>query len=145
MYKKLLAISLLLCTSCNQVIQNEEEKPEETKLDYSITTSEQIRWEEIFKQKEERYLIYFYSPYCGYCRSIKEDILSYYLLNKDRMYFVDSIEQKAIYGYPSEELMGVKSIEDFYITGTPTLVEITNLTVTNLYVGADNIKLYIQQ
>ena len=147
MHKKLLAVGMLLCTSCGQSgpVQEQKDEKEEVVLDYSITSNDQIKWNEVFTQGEARYLVYFYSNYCGYCRSIKEEILNYYLLNKDKIYFVDSIEQKAVYNSPAEKTMGVKNIDDFYIVGTPTLVEITNWMVTNLYVGADNIKLYIQQ
>ena len=75
--KKLLPLSILLITSCS----NEAPQPvlEENRvvLDYSITEQDQIHWVDVFSQEEERYMIYFYSETCGYCRILKEDILNY--------------------------------------------------------------------
>ena len=142
MKKSMLALSLLLCIGCSpKEVENQEVKKE---LDYDLIESRKIKWIDIFEMNEDRYLVYFYSPYCGYCKQVKKDILNYYLLGKDEMYFVDTIEEEASYGRPAEDVMGVNDINCFYIAGTPTLVEITKWTVTNLYVGLDNIKLFLQ-
>lgn len=141
--KKLLPLSILLITSCS----NEAPQPvlEENRvvLDYSITEQDQIHWVDVFSQEEERYMIYFYSETCGYCRILKEDILNYYLLNKEKIYFIDAIKENATFKSPANEMIGIKCIDEFYIAGTPMLVEFTNWTVTNLYSGVDNIKMYI--
>ena len=145
MKKKLLCL-LLLISSCSNNPGSEEKAEIETnsgKLDYSITKQDQIKWVDVFNQKEERYMVYFYSEYCGYCRSIKEEILNYYLLEKDRFYFVDAIEEEAVFHAPANGIIGCDNIEDFYIAGTPMLVEFTDWIVTNQYTGVENIRLYI--
>ena len=70
-------------------------------------------------------------------------VLSYYLNSLDEMYFVDTVKEKAVYKPNDGMLIGTKSILDFYIIGTPFLVEITDYTVTNWYAGVDSIRLYI--
>lgn len=143
--KKLFLLSTLLVISCTpETNEPVIEEKEDLKLDYSIAENDHIIWDEIFSREEKRYMVYFYSNYCGYCRMLKEDILNYYLLNKEKMYFVNAIEENAVFGTPASGIIGLKCIEDFYIAGTPALVEFTNWTVTNLYSGLDNIKMYIE-
>ena len=143
--KKLFLLSTLLVISCTpETNEPVIEEKEDLKLDYSIAENDHVKWGEIFSREEKRYMVYFYSNYCGYCRMLKEDILNYYLLNKEKMYFVNAIEENAVFGTPASGIIGLKCIEDFYIAGTPTLVEFTNWIVTNLYSGLDNIKMYIE-
>ena len=67
----------------------------------------------------------------------------YYSKNIDEMFFVDTVKEKAVYKNNDGLLIGTKNNNDFYIFGTPFLVEITNYVVTNWYAGVDSIRLYI--
>ena len=77
--KKLILLSMALLTSCSTGVVEEVPTVIVPEYDYSITKDDQIKWNDLFSQKEERYLVYFYSEYCGYCKSIKQEVLSYYL------------------------------------------------------------------
>ena len=142
MHKKIFIALLLFCVGCG-VQKSENDNEAITKLDYDLVSKDEIGWYDIFNRPDDRYLVYFYSNYCGYCRINKEDILSYYIKKVEKIYFVDAIKENAIYGNSENDLIGMKRVEDFYIPGTPTLIEITNYTITNLYVGVDNIRLYL--
>jgi len=145
--KRLSLLSLALLLSCspsaNASDSGENAQESTSFLDYSEVTT-QIKWVDIFEQEEERYLIYFYSEYCGYCRDIKEEFLTYYFGADEKIYFVDSIKEKAVYKSGAEWIIGVNNIDDFFIPGTPFLVEISNWNVTNYYIGVSAIRLYIQ-
>ena len=132
-----------MIVSCVSNETNTPVEKTELRLDYSVAEKDHIKWNDVFLQKEERYLVYFYSKTCGYCRLLKEDILTYYLKNNETLYFVDAIEENATFKSPASGMIGVCSIDNFYIAGTPMLVEFTKWTVTNLYSGVDNIKMYI--
>ena len=141
---KCLSLAVLAISGgCNPEITEKPISIETIEYDYSLIESKKIAWNDVLSKSESRYMVYFYSEYCAYCKQIKQDILSYYSKNIDNMYFVDTVNQKAIYKSNDGLLIGTKSMEDFYIFGTPFLVEITNFTVTNWYAGVDSIKLYI--
>lgn len=146
--KKITALALIVLVGCSpsKTVEdvNKEDPPTESVLDYSIVETS-ISWVDVFEQIEERYLVYFYSEYCGYCRNIKEEFLSYYLLNKEKIYFVDAIKEKAVYHSGAEGIIGIDNIDDYYIPGTPFLVEFTNWQVTNYYMGMEAIRMYVSQ
>ena len=133
----------LILIGCSEPIENTKTVVINEEYDYSITKKRQITWTEVLSKSQSRYVVYFYNEYCGYCSQVKQDILSYYLNSLDEMYFVDTVKEKAVYKPNDGMLIGTKSILDFYIIGTPFLVEITDYTVTNWYAGVDSIRLYI--
>ena len=140
---KLMPLALLLLLGCKEPLEVEEKEYVETEYDYKIVDNRQIAWKDILSKSKDRYVVYFYSEYCGYCKQIKQDILSYYLKDMDEMYFVNAVKEKAVFKSNDGLLTGTKKIEDFYIFGTPFLVEVTDYTITNWYAGVDSIKLYI--
>ena len=141
---KITPLVVLMLIGCSEPVEKTETIVPITEYDYSIIASnKQIEWDEILSKSESRYVVYFYSEYCGYCKQVKQDILSYYIKGIDNMYFVDTVKQKTVYKSNDGLLIGTKNIEDFYIFGTPFLAEITNKTVTNWYAGVDSIRLYI--
>ena len=140
---KLMPLALLLLLGCKEPLEVEEKEYVETEYDYKIVDNRQIAWKDILSKSKDRYVVYFYSEYCGYCKQIKQDILSYYLKDMDEMYFVNTVKEKAVFKSNDGLLTGAKKIEDFYIFGTPFLVEVTDYTITNWYAGVDSIKLYI--
>ena len=113
--KKLLCLSLLLFLTGCGVAKKEEKEIEEADvtLDYAITTDNQIKWADIFNQEENRYVVYFYSEYCGHCKLVKQDILSYYLLDLEKIYFVDVVKEDAVFKANQGDIIGMKNIDDF--------------------------------
>lgn len=125
-----LFLFLFLITSCGL-------SDEQTKHNYHEIKDHIINWNQIFEVNDECYLVYFYSERCGYCNDIKQEILNYYFLHIDSLYFVcTDLENKT---GPIKDLTGINNIDDFYIFGTPFLVEFNLQTVTNYYVGKDDI------
>ena len=110
--------------------------------EYSDIEQSRISWNDIFAQEQETYKVYFYSESCGYCRELKEDIISYYKKGIEVIYFVCTDEYAV---FNTGDLIGINNINDFFILGTPMLVEITNSTVTNSYAGLSMIRNYIEE
>ena len=146
--KKLFTVSFALLVSCSAPSNNTnkiKEVPSDNPsvLDYKdVTTS--IKWIDIFEQLEERYLVYFYSESCGHCKSVKEEFISYYLLNKEKIYFLDTVKENAIFKNDAPNLIGKDNLEDFYVPGTPFLAEFTSWTITNYYFGESAVRNYIK-
>ena len=132
-----LVIPLMILSSCQA---SETKKVEHN---YHEIRDDLIDWVEVFNQPEHDYLVYFYSERCGHCASIKSEVISYYLKNIKRMYFVCT-DYDAIYG-PQADLRGINNIDDFYIFGTPFLVELFEHTVIEYYAGTNAILNYINQ
>ena len=143
MKHKLTPLVVLMLMGCTDPVENVQPDTPIEEYDYSIIASRQIKWKDILSKSESRYVVYFYSEYCGYCKQVKQDILSYYKKDIDDMYFLDTVQENAVYKPNDGLLIGTKNIADFYIFGTPFLAEITNKTVTNWYAGVDSIMLYI--
>ncbi len=108
---------------------------------YHEIKDRRINWEDIFSQEESDYLVYFYSEHCGYCSSIKNEVISYYLKTDKVMYFVCT-DLGATFG-PQSNLVGIDNVTNFYIFGTPFLVRIMEFKVLEYYVGASSILEFI--
>ena len=135
MKRLFLSIICLLTASCNingsAVIK---------KYDYDDVTSK-ILWSDIFTQEEDCYLVYFYRTTCAHCNELKEEILNYYFASEKTMYFVE-VDDKARYGSVTD-LTLITCIDDFYIFGTPFLIEMENNKIKNYYAGVTNIRGFI--
>ena len=100
-----------------------------------------IPWNEIFNQEEDYYFVYFYSETCGHCNDIKQDVLNYYFESINPMYFVCT-NYEAVIG-PKKELYGIDNIDEFYIFGTPFMIEIKDHTILDYYAGTIEILEFI--
>ena len=103
----------------------------------------QISWSDIFLQCEDEYLVYFYRDTCGYCQTIKNEVIDYYLSKKEAMYFVDAETKDAKFG-PIKDLTGISDIESFYIFGTPFLIKTKEKKIVVYYAGMSQILEYIR-
>lgn len=133
-YLFFIPLLLLSCSSAN--------KTEDKIYDYDDVDTH-ISWGEIFVQEEENYSVYFYSKTCAHCLEIKQDFLQYYFTNKEKIYLVESNEDTKI--GPVTDLTGIDSIDDFYIFGTPFLINLENHTISNYYGGTKQILEYIEK
>ena len=103
MGKKILILFSFLLTSCSyQLI----DKPIIEEYDYSLITDYKIRWEDIFKQKDETYFLYFYSESCFHCQELKQDILYYFDNQRPSMFFIEDNDDFVI-GSDANKLVGV--------------------------------------
>ena len=126
----LLSVPLISCvqTANNTIIE-----------DYSdVETS--ISWYEVFSFNGE-YLVYFYSEHCAHCKEIKNEVLYYYSKHIETMYFVCT-DEYAVFS-KGDNLIGMTSIDDFYILGTPFLIRIYEKELVNYYAGSSKIAEYI--
>ncbi len=130
---KLLAFSLII-SSCGSI-----EEP--IKHNYHEIKDRLLNWNQIFEPSEDYYQIYFYSERCGHCNDIKQDILNYYFKSITAMYFVCT-DYEVILG-PKSDLTGIDNVDEFYIFGTPFLVEFKDHKVDNYYVGKEQIISFI--
>ena len=129
-----LLLFLILVTSCGS-------SDAQIKHNYHEIKDRIVNWNQIFELTDEHYLIYFYSERCGYCNDIKQEVLNYYFIHLNAFYFVcTDLECKT---GPVKDLTGTNNIDDFYIFGTPFLIEFNFQTVTNYYVGKDDILSFI--
>ena len=144
MKSKITPLVLLMLIGCSEPVENVETDVIKTEYEYSITENKQITWNEVLSKSKSRYVVYFYSEYCGYCKQVKQEILSYYLKNVDEMYFIDTVKEKAVYKSNDGVLIGTKNITDFYIFGTPFLIRLQEYVVSEYYAGTNAILNYIK-
>ena len=135
--KKFIFTLFLTLVACGQ-----NQSPQLPTYDYSDVKTH-IDWYDSFKQEEDDYLIYYYSPTCSHCNSIKQEVISYYLSEKEPIYFVNT-QLNSRFG-PTKDLIGICDIESFYIFGTPFLIRVMNYRVADYYPGVSKILEYINQ
>ena len=131
--KSLLLSIIFLFLSCSNYEPN--------KHNYHEIKDYNINWSDIFIQDDDDYLVYFYSERCGHCNEIKQDVISFSLEDIFPLYFICT-DIEVIIG-PTKDLIGVDSIDDFYIFGTPFLIRIYQHAIASYYVGSNEVKDYI--
>jgi len=79
-------------------------------------------------QEEDLYYLYFFSPYCSACDSIKNEVLyKITLLRIDRIYLVETLSGDAV-------------ATDISVTNIPTLVKVVDHQVEAYFVGTTQVK-----
>ena len=111
--------------------------------DYEDVSDARIKWSDIFSQEEDQYSVYFYSVTCGHCAEIKQNVLSYYFLDIETMYFVQTDEETKFGAVVV--LTGISDIDLFHIFGTPFLVNIKEHSVSSYCGGVNSILKYIDE
>ena len=124
---------LFALTSCG-----EESNSQIIKRSYEEVGDREILWSEVFDIDKEDYLVYFYSPTCGHCRSIKDQMISYASDDSHNMYLV-KFSDDAVVSTSVKNTIGITSVEDLSILGTPSLIEIVMHTLTKNIAGSEAI------
>lgn len=105
-----------------------------------------IEWNDMFNQSDDKYYVYAYSVTCTACSMLREEIIDfakasyvnfYFIYPSDDINFVDTEEE----AYASK---GATAIENVSIYTTPTLIEITNRTITDYTRDYYEIKHFIE-
>ena len=127
-----------LFASCSPV--ESEQISKNALSEYKVTIDQKISWSEMFQQNEDHYLVFFYSETCTHCHEIMGDVLSFAESNIVKTYFLDikESEVKVPISNNIDSTIGVNSIDDLFIAGTPTIVEVENLIVKANVAGTDN-------
>ena len=142
---------ILLCSllsSCDflsnaRVLKNDNESiNDDTRVSshsYDEISDRKIYWNEVFKQQELNYFVYFYSLSCSHCEALKDDIIGYSLLSEEKMYFVESSPEVVIDENLSKNVE-VDSLDQLGIKGYPTLLRIEEKKVVYNVAGIPLIK-----
>ena len=100
-------------------------------IDYNSCSNKVITYQELFNQNQDDYYVYIFSYNCGHCEDFKEEILPI-IYNHRNMYLLEYSKDIKITSNV-DETIGASSIEDVYILGTPTLLEIKDgILMTNV-------------
>lgn len=138
-------ISLVLLASCTP---NEEDNSSlQSSSNNEIPTLLQINWVDTFKQEEDDYLVFFHSDTCSHCQEIMGDVIAFANSSIKKTYFanIESPEGKMPIVKGSEPLLDIDNISDFYIPGTPTLIEIKEGVVIANNPGKDKCLTFLNQ
>ena len=126
MFIAILSLPILI-TSCSSNIVPKSYDYED--IDYLT-----ISWSEIFDVPMVDYFVYVYSPTCGHCQKIKQDILNY-AIHHDNFRFVlfnkDIPVLEDVTG-----TIGKNTVDDIGIKGTPSLFEIYDGVLIKNIVGS---------
>lgn len=95
-----------------------------------------MTWIDLFAHTEELYLVYVYSDTCMHCLSIKDQIEEFADTSIIPFYFVQYTDEIPI-GTNVEITIGVTSVEECFIKGTPTLILIENGAVSFNIAGTE--------
>ena len=129
----ILPLMTFLMIGCSN---NKEAKAIE--YDYSDVAYLTICWNDILKIDSLEYFAYIYSPTCGHCSEIKQEVITYALGNKGSLYFVPFNKDIPIINDRTIPLEKDK-VEDIGIVGTPSMFLVVNHIVKENYVGKKEI------
>ena len=129
--------------SCSTAVS--EQMSKNAFSEYGIVQNNQIIWSEIFKQEEDRYLVFFYSETCNHCHQIMGDVIAFSQAEVVKTYYLNTKEQDIkISINPATELtIGMDTPDELFIAGTPTIMEIKNHCVKNNIPGKDECLTYL--
>lgn len=106
-----------------------------------------IIWSECFNQNEDHYLIFFYSDTCTHCHEIMGDVLEFSNDNIVRTYFLNTKESDVKIPIANEidETIGADSVDDLFIAGTPTILEVEEWAIKANIAGQDNCLTFLNE
>ena len=107
---------------------------------YEIVQNNQIKWSDIFLQTDDHYLVFCYSETCDHCHQIMGDVISFSESEIVETYFLNTKEQDIKIPIKNEVILtlGMSKVDDLFIAGTPSLLEIENHIVKNNIPGKDD-------
>lgn len=91
-----------------------------------------IGWDDLFNQKENQYYAYVYSVTCTPCSMLREEVIEFARSGKVPFYFVNPNDDIPFVNdaETADASLGATSLENVYCLSTPTLIGITDKTVT---------------
>ncbi len=134
-----------LFSSCSPV--ESEQMNKNTFREYNVPLDQKIVWSDCLKQKEDHYLVFFYSETCAHCHEIMGDVLSFYEANVLPTFFLDIKASDTIVPISNniDLTIGVDNIDDLFIAGTPTIIEVENWIVKANVPGSDNCLTFLNE
>ena len=106
---------------------------------YEIVQNNQIIWSEIFNQNQDHYLVFFYSETCSHCHQIMGDVIAFSEAEIVDTYYLNTQNQdsKIPLRNETELTIGMTTVDELFIAGTPTIIEIKKHIITNNIPGKD--------
>ena len=133
----------LLISRCSLTGAEAKSGGEEKGRDYSDYEDIQLEWKNLFSPAKSLYFVYIYSIYCQHCNNIKNDVLSVVDDYRNSFYLIQySPEIKTKTNVI--DTLGKDSVEEIFIIGTPTLLEISNHYVALNIAGEKDILSYLE-
>jgi len=115
---------MALFASCSPA--QSEYSNKNTSSEYEINANLLISWDDCLSQKENHYLVFFYSKSCQHCHQIMGDVLSFSESNIVKTYFLDTKDpnNNVQLSNDIDKTIGASKTDELFIVGTPTLLEI---------------------
>ena len=115
--------------------------------DYNVPNSQKIFWSDCLSQKEDHYLVFFYSETCTHCHEIMGDVLSFAESNILKLYFLDikASDSKIPISNNIDLTIGIDKVDALFIAGTPSIIEVENWTVKVNVAGTDNCLTFLNE
>ena len=132
-------VSICVLAACSQSENSSESfKPYK---DFEVVVNNSITWPEILNQEEKSYIIFFYSETCAYCHEMQQEVIDFAITCPLKTYFLNTSENNV--PIKEDKATNVKNYEEASITGTPTILEVSDATITDNIAGIDNCLTYL--
>lgn len=133
-------LSIGLITACSHS-ENTSESFKAYK-EFEIVANNSITWPEILNQEEKEYIIFFYSETCAYCHEMQKEVVDFAITCPLKTYFLNTSETVPI---KEEKVINVKNYEEASITGSPSILEVKEATITANIAGIDDCLTYLNE
>lgn len=112
---------------------------------YNDYTEYTLKYESSILKKSGTYYVYFYGENCSHCNSIKKTVFTYMEDNNEdgklpTLYLYKVTGKENFVSSDGTNLVGVSKYEDLKLTGTPTLILVTDGVVQSAYQSASEIE-----
>ena len=134
-------LSIGLITACSPS-ENTSESFKAYK-EFEIVENNSITWPEILNQEEIEYIIFFYSETCAYCHEMQKEVVDFAITCPLKTYFLNTSENTV--PIKEEKVINVKNYEEASITGSPSILEVKEATITANIAGIDDCLTYLNE
>ena len=99
-----------------------------------------VDWPDVLSQEDEDYLLFFYSNTCQQCHEIMGDVYSFIDDHIKPLYLVNTKECSVTIPLKDniDDTIGMKDINELFIKGTPSIIEVKDATVVAHIPGKSN-------
>ena len=132
-----------LVAGCSSKPEEVVKRDEQKALDYTDFAELNLDWKDLFFPAKSQYFVYIYSNSCQHCERIKEEVLLTIDKNRD-LFYLTQFNSDVRIGFNVMETIGKEKIEEVYIMGTPSLIEISNHYVALNIAGEKEITDYLE-
>ena len=134
-------LSICVLAACSQG-ENSSESFKAYK-DFEVVNNNSITWPEILNQEEKSYIIFFYSETCAYCHEMQKEVVDFAITCPLKTYFLNTSENTV--PIKEEKVINVKNYEEASITGSPSILEVKEATITANIAGIDDCLTYLNE